>query len=175
MGVASNAEGVILDSIEGTLIGLDAVGNLVLNTKGKMPTTPPRGAGGVVGRGIPYNLAISAAAGAANVSNVSYQVQDVEGNALTGVFIFDILLSDAATGAGLTGTTASGGIAAAASGGAVIGVLTTSKALKVQTTTAGLFKLAITDTSKTGFYPCAQLSHAQTIQVGAQLVAGNYG
>ena len=168
------AEGVVLNSIEGRLLGTDDVGNLVLNTSGNVPGSAPRGAPGMVGIGIPYNLAISAAAGTTNVSNVTFQVQDVFGNAISGVFMFDVTLSDAATGAGLTATTASGGVAAGASG-AIIGTYTASKAIKAQTNASGRFILAITDSSKTTFYPCAQLSHAQKIQVGTRLTAANYG
>jgi len=132
---------------------------------------------GVMGKNIPFNLAISAAAGTptSNISNVSFQMQDRTGAALAGVWEFDLYLSDAATGVGLTATTASGGIAAAASSGTILGVLTTSKALRVATNAAGLFTLAITDTAKTGFYPCAFPVPGFPVQVGTQLVTGNYG
>lgn len=166
--------GGILTSIEGRLLGLDAAGNLHLSTLLKMDAAPSRVIPGVVGRGIPFNFAISAAAGAANVSNVTFQLEDIGGNAISAVYEFDLYLSDSSVGNGLTATTASGGIAAVAASGTILGVLTTSKALKVVTNASGVFALAITDTSKTTFYPCAVLQ-GMPVQVGTRLTAANYG
>lgn len=166
--------GKSLVHIHALLLSLDNEGNLLLNTSGRMAgqiangNTPRFG-----GKLIPSEVGISAAQGAStNIANVTFQVQDLAGNAVAGVFNLDILLSDAATGAGLTGTTASGGIAAAASGGTVIGTYTSAKALRVQTNTSGAFVLAITDSAHTGFYPVA--FHLGATFVGAQLVAANY-
>ena len=167
-------EGKILTSIEGRLFGLDPAGNLVLDTATHMPLTPSLGYESLVGKMIPYNFAITNAVGAsANICNVSFQLQDVFGNPISTVFGFDLYLSDAATGVGLTATTASGGIAAVASDGTILGILTASKALGVTTNASGLFVLAITDTAKTLFYPCAS-SPSGAIQVGAQLTTASY-
>ena len=173
--MTNNGEGTVLVELHGREVGLDSSGNLVLNTYGVLPNNPSLGPAEVVGRNIPYTLKISAAKGAANVTNVTFQVQDIYGNALSAVWEFTLYLSDAATGIGLTATTASGGIAAAASGGTVIGVLTTAKALRVSTNASGAFVLAITDTAKTGFYPVGNFPHDTPVTVGAQLVAANYG
>ena len=168
------AEGVILTEIHGLLIGIDQAGNLVLGTKGNMAQTPLQVSPRLVGKGIPYGWGISAAKGASsNLCNVSFQLQDVNGNAVAQVVDFDLYLSDAATGIGLTGTTASGGVAALAASGTVLGALTTSKAIRAQTNAAGLFTLVITDTAKTAFYPCAQFGE-HPVQVGAQLATANY-
>lgn len=168
------AAGVILVELHNRLIGLDDKGNLVLNTSGIMPgntgQTPF-----VVGKNIPSTIAISAAKGAsANICNVTFQVQDALGNSLSGNFAFDVLLSDSATGFGLTATTPSGGVAAATSGGTVLGVDTTSKAVFVQTNSSGAFVLAITDTAKTLFYPVALGFNQFPAFVGAQLATANY-
>lgn len=171
--IGNDQEGAVVASLEGRLLGLDAAGNVVLNTSGNVAGKPARGVPGVVGLGIPYNAAISNAKGAANVSNVSFQVQDCYGNPIAGIFEFDVYLSDSSVGAGLTATTASGGVAAAA--GAILGALTTSKAVRAQTNAAGLFTLAITDTAKTGFFPCAYVLPGFPAQVGAQLTSsGSY-
>lgn len=116
----------------------------------------------------------SAAAGSANVCNVTYQVVDALGAALAGVFTFIVFLSDAATGVGLTATTASGTVVAGASG-TDLGDLTAKKAKVVQTDATGKYILSITDTVKTNFYPCAQIPGNGNTAVGTQLITGNYG
>lgn len=167
-------EGKILTSLEGRLLGLDPAGNLVLDTSGKMALTPGAGFPQVVGKGIPYGYGITNGVGAsANIANVLFQIQDVDGVAIAGVFTFSLYLSDSATGAGITAVTPSGGIAAVTSDGAILGVGTTSKAVDVVTNAAGLFGLAITDTAKTGFYPCVILPNG-SVQVGAQLTTASY-
>lgn len=122
----------------------------------------------------PEQATVSAAAGTTNVSDVTFQLKDGAGNNLAAVTALDLWLSDAATGIGLTATTPSGGVAAGASG-TILGALTTSKAVRVITDATGKFILAITDTSKTGFYPCCSIPGTGKVTVGAQLVAGNYG
>lgn len=143
-------------------------GNLLTNAAGR--TGPP----GLVGTGIPSQVTITAAAGTSNVCNVTFQLADCDAVAVSGVFDLDITLSDASTGAGLTTTTASGGIAAATSGGVVLVAMTAAKALRVQTTTAGKFILAITDSSKTAFYPCAFFA-GRSVVVGTVLATSDYG
>ena len=163
-----------LVELHSPLLGIDGQGNLLLDTSGKLAEQIQLGnIPQFAGKGIPTGVAITNAVGAsANIANVTFQVQDVAGNAIAGVFNLDVWLSDAATGAGLTATTASGGIAAASSGGTVLGVETTSKAVFAQTNTSGAFVLAITDTAKTGFYPAASLNTTAT--VGAQLTTASY-
>lgn len=163
-----------LINIHARFLAIDNDGNLLLGTTGELAgqvalgNIPHFG-----GHGIPSEVVITNGVGASsNICNVTYQVSDLEGNAVSGIFDLDILLSDASTGAGLTATTASGGIAAASSGGTVIGVLTSAKALRVQTNTSGAFILAITDSAKTGFYPVA--FHDNSNFVGAQLTSASY-
>lgn len=117
----------------------------------------------------------SAAAGGANVSEVTITAVNSKGNTVTGAHIFDVWLSDAATGAGLTGTTASGTVTVKADSGAVVGTYTAKKALRVQTLATGVFILEITDTSKTAFYPCAQVPGTGITKVGTVLATGDYG
>lgn len=123
--------------------------------------------------GLAASATFAAAAGGANVSEVTVTVKDAAGNTLAGVHTFDLWLSDAASGAGLTGTTASGTVQAKASSGTVLAALTAKKALRVQTKADGTFVLEITDTAKTGFYVGASIG-SKTV-VSAQLVTGNYG
>jgi hypothetical protein len=124
---------------------------------------------------VPAGVTTAAAAGAANVAEVSYQVVDGNGDALAGVFILDVFLSDAATGLGLTATSASGTVTAKAASGAVIGTLTSKKALRVQTLATGIFILEITDTAKTAFYPCAVIPANGRMSVGTVLATASYG
>jgi hypothetical protein len=168
------AIGVELKEIESNLLYIDSLGNCVLNTTGKI-------AGQVQAGNVPAFIVVGAAStiaitngvgASSNICNVTFQVVDAAGNAIAGVFLLEVYLSDAATGVGLTATTASGGIAAAASGGTVLDVLVAAKYLKVQTNAAGAFILAITDTAKTLFYPVG--SRGSSIVVGAQLTTASY-
>ncbi len=175
VSIGNDNEGAVLASIEGRALGLDAAGNIVQNTQLTRTGAPSRSVPGTVGVGIPYNLGITNAAGSTQYySNVSFQVQDIFGNAVAGVFELDIWLSDAATGIGLTATTASGGISALASTGTILGTLTTSKAIRAITNASGLFTLVIIDSAKTGFYPVASTLSGMPVVVGAQLTTASY-
>lgn len=123
---------------------------------------------------LPQQVTISVAAGSANVSLVTFQLKDAAGNALTVPTEMTIWLSDASTGIGLTATTASGAVGAGASG-TDFGAMTAKKALDVLTDATGKYILSITDTSKTGFFPCCTIPGVNKAAVGAQLVTGNYG
>jgi hypothetical protein len=118
------------------------------------------------------SVTISPAAGAANVSLVTIQCLNAAGAAIAHKEVLDVWLSDAATGAGLTGTTASGAVAAGTAGTDLI-VRTAKKETLVNTDATGKYILSITDTGKTGFYVAVQ--RGSQLTVSAQLVAGNYG
>lgn len=121
------------------------------------------------------DVTFSAAAGGANVSEVTITVVDSDGTAIAEPHVLEVWLSDAATGAGLTGTTASGTVTAKAASGAVFGTLEAKKALVVQTLATGVFVLEITDTGKTGFYVCAKNPATGKTEVSAQLETADYG
>ncbi len=128
--------------------------------------------------GIAADVKFTPAAGGSNVCNVTLQVVDAYGKAINEVFNLEVFLSDAATGLGLTGTTASGTVTAKTSCGTVLGTLTAKKALRVQTLADGSFVLEITDSAKTAFYPCAVVPigpNAGRITVGAVLTTALYG
>jgi hypothetical protein len=122
---------------------------------------------------MPVNITFSPAPGSANVCDVTVTLVDGNGAAIPAVHSFDLWLSDAATGAGITATAASGTVTNAAASGVVISTYTAKKALRVQTTPAGVFVLEITDTAKTPFFIAASLGGRAI--VSAQLVTGNYG
>jgi hypothetical protein len=124
---------------------------------------------------LPYTVTAVAAAAGSNVSEVTFTVRDANGAAIAAVHHLDIYLSDAATGAGLTATSASGTVTAKTSSGAVIHTQSAKKALGVQTLATGVFVLEITDTAKTTFYPVAILPSTGKAVVGTQLTAANYG
>ncbi len=90
---------------------------------------------------------------------------------MTRAVLFLLYLSDASTGIGLTGTTASGAVTAKAASGTDFGAITAKKALIAQTKADGSFILSITDTAKTGFYVCAVPMRGGVPSVSAQLVA----
>lgn len=123
---------------------------------------------------IPTDVTFAIASAAANVSEVTITVVNKDGYTIPGVHVLDVWLSDAATGVGLTGTTASGTVQAKAASGTVHGALTAKKALRVSTLTTGVFVLEITDLAKTGFYVAAALGVVPA-QVSRVMVAGDYG
>jgi hypothetical protein len=131
--------------------------------------------GRIFAAGVPFTFTMTPAQGAANVCEVTVQAVDYFGHALAQVTNFDLWLSDAATGAGLTALTASGAVAAKAASGTDLVVYTAKKALRVQTDATGKYILSITDTVKNLFKVCAAIPDSGTTVVGATLTAGNYG
>lgn len=123
--------------------------------------------------GRPYSVTMAAATDGSNKTKVTCQLVDHEGTSVAAVMNFDLWLSDAATGAGLTGTAASGAVAAG-SAGADIATLTSKKALRVQTDATGAYILSITDTGKTAYKVCAQLPDGAVV-VGVTLATASYG
>lgn len=121
------------------------------------------------------DFTMAAAAGAANVTEVTVTAKDASGNTITEPLVYDLWLSDAATGAGLTGTTASGTVTAKSASGAVMGTLTAKKALRVQTLATGVFILEITDTAKTAFKVAGGIPGSGKAVVGITLATGDYG
>lgn len=120
------------------------------------------------------NFSFTIAPGAANVCEVAIALLDSADVAVAEPQPFTVWLSDAATGVGLTGTTASGTVTAKSASGAVFGTLTTKKALVVQPLATGVFTLEITDTAKTGFYVAVQSPCGQ-VQVSRVLTSADYG
>ena len=120
------------------------------------------------------SIGFAPAAGAANVCDVVMTVKDKAGRTIKGPHELDIWLSDAATGLGITGTTASGTVTAKSASGTVLTALTAKKHIRAQTLATGLFTLEITDTAKTTFYVCAKID-GLPVQVSAILATGNYG
>ncbi|MCK5611367.1 hypothetical protein KAR91_56375 [Candidatus Pacearchaeota archaeon] len=115
------------------------------------------------------------ASAAANVSEIAIALLDGNGDAVAAAQPMTVWLSDAATGAGLTGTSASGTVQAKSASGADFGALTAKKALIAQPLATGIYTLEITDTAKTGFYVCIQNPFTGAVSVSRQLVTGDYG
>lgn len=123
----------------------------------------------------PANITMVAAPAAENVCEVTCTVVDAAGAAIAKPFNFDLWLSDAATGAGLTGTDASGTVTAKAASGIVLATYTAKKALRVQSLATGIFVLEITDTAATEFKIAAQVPGTGHTVVGETLAAADYG
>jgi hypothetical protein len=121
----------------------------------------------------PEYLTLAAAAGGANVSEVTITVKDGAAATIAAVHRLTVWLSDAATCQGLTSTAASGTVQAKAASGTDLAALTAKKALNVLTLATGVYVLEITDSAKTGFYVCAEVNGKAN--ASAQLVADNYG
>ena len=112
---------------------------------------------GKVPSGYGRYITITPAESTSHVCNVMFQVVDAEGNAVADVLHFDVYLSDSAVGVGLTSTSSSSAASAGSGYGAIVGILTAKKAWRVQTNASGQFQFIVTDTSDTGFYPCATI------------------
>lgn len=125
------------------------------------------------GAAIPLGITFTPTSAASNVCEVAISINDGAGTAIAKPFIFDVWLSDAATGAGLTGTAASGTVTAKSASGVVIDTYTSKKALRVQALATGIFTLEITDSGNTGYYVAAQVGGI--LAVSDQLEASDYG
>jgi hypothetical protein len=111
-----------------------------------------------------------AVSGGANVTLISLSIARIDGR--SGVHTCDLWLSDAASGAGLTAVTASGAVAAGASG-LILQTITASKVFKILTTATGLFILSITDSAKTPFVVCVEIEGRAYPVI--TLTTANYG
>lgn len=120
------------------------------------------------------NVTMVAAAGASNVCEITLTLKDAAGATIASPRPLLFWLSDAATGAGLTATSASGAVTAKAASGADFGAISAKKALFFQPLATGVGIVSITDASKTQFYPCVQLPNGKIV-VGTQLQTANYG
>ncbi len=115
------------------------------------------------------------AAGGTNICDVSIQAVDVNGDPLTGVFNYNLWLSDASSGLGHTASAASGTVTNKSACGLVVDIQVAKKAMQVQTLADGSFVLEITASGKTHYYVCVQNpANGRTI-VGAQLQTSDYG
>lgn len=129
--------------------------------------------GYMVGESRVSQLLFSVAAGSSNVANVTIQAANYEGNSIAGVRNILIWLSDSTSGIGVTSTTASGTVTATT--GTDLVDLTAKKAKIIQTDATGKIVLAITDTAKTAFKVCYELTNNSGAIVGATLATASYG
>ena len=148
----------ILTSLHGRLIGLASASG---------------GAAGLIVKAAPDGVTYSAASGAANTCNLTIQVVDNEGFALSVVTTFLLWVSDAATGAGLSSHANTSELTC--STGQLMAILTTEKAWLVQSDATGKVVAVITDTSKTAYYPAVQIGMHSAPRVAAVLATANYG
>jgi hypothetical protein len=121
------------------------------------------------------SFSFSASAGASDVCEVAITLKDAAGATVDGARPFMVWLSDAATGVGLTGTSASGTVQAKAESGADFATFTAKKALLVQPLATGIYTLEITDTAKTAFYVCAATLDGRAYSVSTVLATEDYG
>ena len=125
--------------------------------------------------GSPANVTAVVAAGAANIADVAISVRDAAGDLIANPQILDVWLSDATTGAGLTGVTASGTVQAKSASGTDLQAVTAKKHLRVQTLATGVYTLEITDTAKTHFKVCVAHPLTGKTIVVATLATASYG
>jgi hypothetical protein len=150
---------------EPSRVALSQVGNLHLNGGNLFDVAEvvmPQAVVFTIGKGATSNICL-----------VTIQLQDGPGANIANVTGLDVWLSDAATGIGLTATTASGAVGAGASG-TDLGVLTTKKANHSITDATGKYVLSITDTAKTAFYVACKLPFSGKVAVSRVLATGDY-
>lgn len=121
------------------------------------------------------SFTFAATAGAENVCEVAITLKDAAAATVDGPRPFMVWLSDAATGVGLTGTSASGTVQAKAESGADFATFTAKKALLVQPLATGVYTLEITDSAKTAFYVCAATLDGRAYSVSTVLATEDYG
>jgi hypothetical protein len=114
------------------------------------------------------------AAGAANVAEITITTRDGNGKPVGNV-IFDVFLSDSAVGNGYTASTASGAVTVKTAGttGNLLFTYLAKFGLLVQSTTAGVFILSITDTNKVAFKIAVKVDGV--VKVVATLATASYG
>lgn len=144
----------ILTSLHGRDVGLDASRALVVRRE-------------------PCAVTFVAAAGAANVCTLTITLLDSEGFAIAAITSFDAWISDAATGAGLSSHALTSELTCGT--GALMGLITATKAWRLQTDSTGTCVVSLTDTGKNLTYFCVQLDKHVAPRVATVLVAGNYG
>lgn len=145
---------LVLTSLHGREIGLDSNRGLVVKSMHR-------------------GWSFSVASGAANVATVTLQATDNEGFNVAAVINFDAWISDAVTGAGLSANALTSELTAGT--GALLGILTTTKAWRLQTDATGLCVVSLTDTGKHLTNFCASVTGHAAPAVAATLVSGNYG
>ena len=119
------------------------------------------------------NVSFTIGPGGTNIAQITIQINDGAGNAISGQpFDLDVILSDSATGVGVTATTPSGGIALNTGGGSLLQTYVTSKAMYAQCNSSGQIVLNITDTAHTGFY--VAVMGLPVAFVSRQLTAADY-
>jgi hypothetical protein len=122
--------------------------------------------------GSPAAVVITHAAGAANIVDVTFTVNNAAGAAMAKPTFIDVWLSDAATGLAITTHPAD---TITASKGSVWHVNTAAASLRLQTAADGVATIVVTDTHKTAFYVCAALGVDPRPNVIHLLAGGDYG
>lgn len=120
------------------------------------------------------NVTISYAASATTDGiEATFTVVDGDGNAVSGIHNIECWISDDADGSGLTATSASGALTAAA--GTILTALTAKKHVIANTTSAGVLTLRLVDSGNTaGERFCCKHPINSQIIVGDASVAGDY-
>lgn len=95
----------------------------------------------------PFTVTIGLAASATtNGMDITVTVKDADGNTMAGIYAFEMYMSEAATGIGITGDTYSGDLTASVGGISL--ERTAKKAWLVQTHTTGIFTATLVDLAK---------------------------
>lgn len=129
---------------------------------------------GTTANGIANSFSIANAAGASTVCSVTVTAIDGSGATVAAVHQFIFTLSDSSSTGAVTGTTASGTVTCTT--GVDYYDLVAKKQKIINTATTGIAVIAITDSSKTTFYPVVTgFARGGKLIYGAQLTTGSYG
>lgn len=124
----------------------------------------------IEGKKAPSNLTIALAASTTTDGmTITITAKDGDGETLPQVVVFDLWMSEAATGVGLTGDTYSGDLTASV--GTILGALTAKKAWRVQTAATGIFTATLVASAN----PADQYAAASLPTTGAVVVSGASG
>jgi len=121
----------------------------------------------------PVTFTLAIAAGAANTLGLTVTAKDAKGTTVAQAVPFELHLSDAATGIGLTTAAPSGALTV--TGGAEHTVLTAKKHITGSTAATGIATFTLVDTAKTaGIYFCVKTPFG-LYAISAATVTGSYG
>lgn len=129
------------------------------------------------GQILPVQITFSFAKGAANVSNVTIQVTDNAGNAVTQTDgktpqVFHLDISLAKSDGTVTNLTPSTGLGV--STGTLLNTYVAGKALYVETDATGKAVVTVTDTGKQGFYIMVQAGCQPLPTLSRQMTSNDY-
>jgi len=125
--------------------------------------------------GLGWNVTFSTVAGGSNISIVTIQVVDNDGNAVNECLMMDVWLSSASTGIGYAGVSDTFNVVSGGNGTDML-VLNAADGTRVLTSATGTYDAEITDAGKAAVYVCCTVpGQGGRIAVSDVLETADYG